>query len=278
MTNIWNPMEAFLEQPSMPDVPVFRWAVVVDWDNFDLHLLIDGDSEPIIMNNPDLLIQAPKPGDRLFIVRHRKRIVILGSANGGSDYPIGALIPYTGPVGVGATLPLGLILPDGRQLSRVTYSQYFDLVGTTYGAGNGTTTFNAPNLLGKTPVCYNPSETEFNTIGKVGGSKTHTLTAAQIPALSGTAASAGGHTHGIASPGRFMITDRTSQFSNREAPSALASVAGVPALAPSGIVTSVTATATGGAHTHTVSVNPGATAEHPILNPYMAIPFLLKVI
>ena len=49
------------------------------------------------------------------------------------------------------TLPAGIeiVNADGRALSRTTYSSYFSLVGTTYGAGDGSTTFNIPNLLGK---------------------------------------------------------------------------------------------------------------------------------
>jgi len=50
------------------------------------------------------------------------------------------------------TLPAGMeIIPcDGRELSRSTYSAYFSLVGTTYGVGNNSTTFNAPDLRGLT--------------------------------------------------------------------------------------------------------------------------------
>ena len=51
----------------------------------------------------------------------------------------------------------------------------------TYGAGDGSTTFNLPGSKGKVPVGYNSSETEFNALGKTGGEKTHTLTIAEMP-------------------------------------------------------------------------------------------------
>ncbi len=52
------------------------------------------------------------------------------------------------------TLPSGMevVNADGRALSRTTYSTYFSLIGTTYGVGDGSTTFNIPNLLGKYQV------------------------------------------------------------------------------------------------------------------------------
>lgn len=47
----------------------------------------------------------------------------------------------------GNTLPDGYLLCDGSQVSRTTYNKLFDVIGTTYGAGDGTTTFTLPNLI-----------------------------------------------------------------------------------------------------------------------------------
>ena len=49
----------------------------------------------------------------------------------------------------GNTLPDGYLLCDGSQVSRTTYEKLFDVIGTTYGAGDGSTTFNLPNLTDK---------------------------------------------------------------------------------------------------------------------------------
>jgi len=57
----------------------------------------------------------------------------------------------------------------------------FAVIGTTYGSGDGTTTFNIPNLKGRVVVGFNSAETEFDALGETGGAKTHTLTTAQIP-------------------------------------------------------------------------------------------------
>lgn len=58
------------------------------------------------------------------------------------------------PVGVvqafaGSTTPDGWLLCDGSAVSRTTYAALFSAIGTTYGAGDGTTTFNLPNLVDK---------------------------------------------------------------------------------------------------------------------------------
>ena len=83
---------------------------------------------------------------------------------------------YSNPVGgvqayAGSTAPDGYLLCDGQAVSRTTYADLFDVIGTTYGTGDGSTTFNVPNLKGKVLVGYNSSETEFDTLGKTGGSK-----------------------------------------------------------------------------------------------------------
>ena len=90
--------------------------------------------------------------------------------------PVGIITPYAG-----ASAPLGWLLCQGQAVSRTTYSDLFAVCGTTFGAGNGSSTFNVPDLRGDVVVGINTAETEFNTRGKTGGAKTHTLTTAQMP-------------------------------------------------------------------------------------------------
>ena len=75
--------------------------------------------------------------------------------------------------------PARWLLCQGQAISRTTYARLFAAIGTTYGAGNGSTTFNLPNLCGRVPVGMDTEETEFNTLGKTGGEKTHTLTSSE---------------------------------------------------------------------------------------------------
>lgn len=59
----------------------------------------------------------------------------------------------------------------------------FAVIGTTYGAGDGTTTFNVPNMKGRFPVSKTGvSEDEFENAGDTGGEKAHSLTVAELAA------------------------------------------------------------------------------------------------
>ena len=58
--------------------------------------------------------------------------------------PSGSVIPFAG-----STAPQGYLLCDGREVSRADYPFLFSVIGTTYGSGDGSTTFNLPNLQDK---------------------------------------------------------------------------------------------------------------------------------
>ncbi|MFA5993372.1 MAG: tail fiber protein [Parcubacteria group bacterium] len=88
--------------------------------------------------------------------------------------PIGAITQYAG-----SASPSGWLLCDGAAISRATYAALFAILSTTYGIGDGSTTFNLPNLKGKVVVGYDSGQTEFNSLGKTGGEKTHLLTGAE---------------------------------------------------------------------------------------------------
>ena len=83
-----------------------------------------------------------------------------------SDAPIGTITPFAG-----STIPDGYLTCDGTAISRTTYSDLFAVIGTTYGSGDGSTTFNLPNLKGRVPVGLDGTQTEFDTLGETGGSK-----------------------------------------------------------------------------------------------------------
>lgn len=106
---------------------------------------------------------------------------LLGSGDldiisGGDTLPVGAIIPYSG-----STIPTNFLLADGSAVSRTTYSELFEAIGTTYGTGDGSTTFNLPNLKGKVPVGRDSSDTSFDVLGETGGEKTHQLTVNEMP-------------------------------------------------------------------------------------------------
>jgi microcystin-dependent protein len=82
----------------------------------------------------------------------------------------------------GSTPPSGWIFCDGAIVSRNTYSELFAAIGTAFGVGDGTTTFGLPDLRGRVPAGLDLTQTEFDALGKTGGTKTHTLSIAEMPA------------------------------------------------------------------------------------------------
>jgi len=104
--------------------------------------------------------------------------------------PTGAMIPFAG-----ASAPTGWLLCDGSAVSRTTYATLFATLGTAYGVGDGSTTFNLPDMRGR--VAAGKDDMGGTTAGRLtsggggvngialgaaGGAETHTLTSAQIPA------------------------------------------------------------------------------------------------
>lgn len=90
--------------------------------------------------------------------------------------PVGTIIPYAG-----STIPSNYMKCEGQELSRIEYDILFSAIGTTYGVGDGTTTFNLPNLKGRVITGIDSNDTDFDTLGETGGEKEHTLTVDEMP-------------------------------------------------------------------------------------------------
>lgn len=72
-----------------------------------------------------------------------------------ADNPIGSIIPYGG-----AAAPNGFLLCQGQAVSRVIYAELFAVIGTTYGSGDDSTTFNLPDLRETIPVGVDENNTQ----------------------------------------------------------------------------------------------------------------------
>lgn len=80
----------------------------------------------------------------------------------------------------GSTAPTNWLLCDGSAVSRTTYSALFSAIGTNYGSGNGSTTFNLPNLTNRMPIGKGTGS--FSTLNNTGGAETFTLSSVNMPA------------------------------------------------------------------------------------------------
>lgn len=99
----------------------------------------------------------------------------LGTLNGA--VPTGGIIDFAGNT---STIDAGYLLCNGQTVSRTTYSRLFSRISTSFGAGNGSTTFHLPNTPGMVLIPIDGSS-NFLTIGQTGGAKTHTLTTSEMP-------------------------------------------------------------------------------------------------
>jgi microcystin-dependent protein len=84
--------------------------------------------------------------------------------------PPGVILAYAG-----GTAPTGFLLCNGVAISRITYASLYSVIGVTYGVGDGSTTFNLPDMKDRIPVGLS-SNSPFTSLGNTGGEKTHVLT------------------------------------------------------------------------------------------------------
>lgn len=200
-------------------------------------------------------------------------LVISSEAGGAGAVPAGAIVMYGA-----AAPPAGWLLCNGAAVNRVTYAALFAAIGTTYGAGDNSTTFNTPNLEQKFPLGAGGTYDR----GETGGSFTHTLTLNHIPQHShsmnhghtASSGSAGGHAHpyqiGFSDFPTHNWTMTDGGGGNRRDFS----------------VDTTQTTQSGGEHSHTVTVNTftgstgtaGQANPTPVDNtpPFLVVNFLVK--
>lgn len=86
---------------------------------------------------------------------------------------VGSIYMYAG-----STAPSGFLICDGSAVSRTTYADLYSEIGNTYGPGDGSSTFNLPDLTGRVIVGVSLS----HSLGDTGGEETHVLMTSEIPA------------------------------------------------------------------------------------------------
>ena len=110
-----------------------------------------------------------------------------------------------------ASIPAGWLSANGQAVSRATYAALFAKIGTTYGAGNGTTTFNLPDGRGRTLIGSGQGTGLTNrALGATGGAEAHQLTIPEMPAHTHTFGTSGSGGGGISSGGQSAPQNTSS--------------------------------------------------------------------
>ena len=188
--------------------------------------------------------------------------------------PSGSVISYAG-----ASAPTGWLLCSGQTVSRTTYSSLFSAIGTTYGVGDGSTTFTLPDMRGRVVAGVDNMGgsaasrltstvlSASNTLGATGGSQTHTLTSGEsgVPAHGHTASSntTGSHTH--TEEGVYRYTGNVG-YAN-------------PGFYD-GYYPETNNTGSNGSHSHTITVDNNTAANasqaHNNVQPTMVLNYIIK--
>lgn len=131
-------------------------------------------------------------GWRQFLVLLAKAVDAL--SGGGGD-------PGDVKISVALTLPAGWVVCNGQALGRTTFSDLFAAIGTTWGVGDGSTTFNVPDFRDRAPIGVSGTK----ALGTTGGQSAIALTIPQLPAHTHVVNDPG-HIHGVNDPGHHHET------------------------------------------------------------------------
>jgi len=210
--------------------------------------------------------------NKVFTATEKTKLAGIEAAATAAPYlPAGAMMPYAG-----ASEPSGWLFCYGQAVSRTTYAALFTALATTYGAGDGSTTFNLPDLRGRVIAGQDDmggtsanrltglsGGVDGDVLGATGGAESHTLLTAQMAShthsVTGTAASAGAHSHTLTNgTGAVGGTAVTAQYTDN---------------------TGAKATSTDGAHTHSVSgtaAAAGSDQAHNNVQPTIVLNYIIK--
>ena len=173
--------------------------------------------------------------------------------------PTATIVPWSD-----SSVPSGFLECNGAAVSRSTYSALFAIIGTTYGSGDGSTTFNVPDLQDNVPV----GKSNNKALASTGGANTVSVTPSGN--VAGSTANASLSTSQLASHSHNAFRGGSSPsapFGNFFPNNYFSNTSG----------SSVGNTGSGSGHSHNMSANfSGDTANPSVLQPYLTIIYIIK--
>ena len=228
------------------------------------------------------------PGDGVVIFRGMQDLAVYNNSDGafylqgffGNPYNV----PLAGGMDYwGTTVPnSSFAFPIGQAISRTTYASLFAIMGTTYGNGDGSTTFNLPDKTGRVSAMKEAAATRLTSsyfggnstlMGAVGGTESHALTVGEIPS----------HQHSVflKDPGHTHSLNNATAVWTQTSGGSLAGTA-VAATALAITANSNTSGITIGSVSGTANDNQTATAggggAHAIIQPTIICNYMIRII
>ena len=196
----------------------------------------------------------------------------------GLSVPVGSILDFAGTIA-----PDTFLFAYGQAISRTDYTELFAAIGTTYGSGNGSTTFNLPDCRGRVSagkddmggISANRLTSPLNgdTLGAAGGAEGHALSVGELPAHNhgGSTGAAGDHAHytvGAGTSGTTLGSGVISQNGSAGGDSEYA-------LKQSPNYPTMGITGTDGAHTHSIP-SQGSGDAHNNVQPTIILNKIIK--
>jgi microcystin-dependent protein len=180
--------------------------------------------------------------------------------------PTATIVPWTN-----SSAPTGFLECNGSAVSRTTYSALFAIIGTTYGAGDGSTTFNVPDLQDNVPV----GKSNNKALASTGGANT----VAASGNIAGSTANAtlsesqlASHDHNLTAGNVSFKSGGNNPFWGPQVPSPNSGGPGNKTKALSGNSGNA---GSGNGHSHNMSANFSGSATS-VVQPYLALIYIIK--
>ena len=251
---------------------------------------IDSPGDLIVGAGPDTYARLPVGANGSVLVADSSQSVgvrwAAASSSSGAVVPTATILPFAGTATSGVELAGGFFLCDGSAISRSVYSALFNVIGTTYGPGNGASTFNLPDLRGRVPVGLKPGDTgtdNFSALASAVGFSSTTLDSTKVPKHSHSVSfdsGSGSHDHANITTGSdshshsLSITSsgstHTHTFGTASINPAANGFYSAPSVANSGSTSTNSGegshthggSVTGGVHSHTFSISSSGGHSH----------------